>query len=136
MRQPHEWARDNVGSTVSTLSRLFTHCSHQRSEQSVATRENCVAMQGVTRLAAAALVLQSISAISSHSLMSETNRPFHSCWRDTSEMHKRQSSAICSRRRKLAFVIPDVEWWNSDAVGWTGSVPQEENPAHGLFEQV
>ncbi len=51
-------------------------------------------------------------------------------------MHKRRISAICSRRKMLAYVIPDVEWWDSNAVGWTGSVPQEESPAHGLFEQV
>ena len=34
----------------------------------------------------------------------------------------------------MTYVVPDVEWWDSEAVGWAGSVP--EYPAHGLFEQV
>ena len=36
--------------------------------------------------------------------------------------------------RSMTYVVPDVEWWDSEAVGWAGSVP--EYPAHGLFEQV
>eukprot|EP00291_Cryptomonas_curvata_P004657 CAMPEP_0172190934 /NCGR_PEP_ID=MMETSP1050-20130122/23397_1 /TAXON_ID=233186 /ORGANISM="Cryptomonas curvata, Strain CCAP979/52" /LENGTH=160 /DNA_ID=CAMNT_0012865879 /DNA_START=164 /DNA_END=643 /DNA_ORIENTATION=- len=39
-------------------------------------------------------------------------------------------------KQTLAFMIPDVEWWDSQAIGWTGSLPVEERPAHGLIEQL
>ena len=38
---------------------------------------------------------------------------------------------------RLAFAIPDVNWYDADAIGWAGSSPRiEEGQGHGLFEQV
>ena len=80
------------------------------------------------------LLLQSVSAISSHAILSETVKAFQAGTRENS--FRRRNHPVCLHRGNLAYMIPDVEWWNANAVGWTGSVPQEDRPAHGLFEQV
>ena len=49
---------------------------------------------------------------------------------------RRRQVAGRGQRSGLAFVIPDVEWYDSDKIGWVGSLPQEDQPAHGLFEQA
>ena len=64
--------------------------------------------------------------------------------RDIGSMQRlsKRQYAICRKSRpnqnrrhySLAYAVPDVEWWDSSAIGWTGSVPVE--PAHGLFEQA
>eukprot|EP00960_Hanusia_phi_P021837 647109-Hanusia_phi.AAC.5 len=38
---------------------------------------------------------------------------------------------------RLAFAIPDVEWYDADAIGWAGTNPKiYEGEGHGLLEQV
>jgi hypothetical protein len=97
-----------------------------------------VAMQGVSKahlLSFTLLLLHSASAISIHTILSESSKPFQSGIREKLQQ-RRRNHPICSSRGRLAYMIPDVEWWNSNAIGWTGSVPQQDIPAHGLLEQV
>ena len=39
--------------------------------------------------------------------------------------------------RGLAFAIPDVPWYDSTAIGWAGTDPDQSiGLGHGLWEQV
>ena len=51
------------------------------------------------------------------------------------------SQRFCRRDAGRAFMVPDVAWYDSEAIGWPGSNPVvisgEVTPiGHGLWEQV
>ena len=47
------------------------------------------------------------------------------------------SPAPVGRTRGLAYIIPDIPWYDSTAAGWAGTDPDTSmGLGHGVFEQV